>query len=441
MDIFGQKALAKSLDKTVASLKQMQDQRISALMSQFYTQIFPNYKTIKEQLVYQTMDDIYAVVSRLAMTSAMVPLYGEGKDGTEVESNDNINYVLDQMTFQFKELVYLNLLTTGEAFILKQRLKLGPNAGKIKLKNLNPANIIVNVSEYFPFEITGYVYQDAGRGVSFPISVEDIIYIKLENPTVDANEQIRGLSPIRVLSMRLTRLKAQMDVSVAQMQNGGLPGVIYDKSPGFGLDEAAHHKNNFANFLNNSSNKSAPYIWGGDVGYVPIGSTLADLDLASLADIDFDKICNVYGVSSTWFNNKKAATESNVKEMVRLIYTNAVLPNVMRFQDAINEQLISQISTEARIRYDISDITELQKDMRDKAETYARLPVIVPNEVREGMGWDRINDPMMDTPLVKAGYYPIEDISPLNIQTSDYGGNLPNVPQGDITNPKGPNQV
>jgi len=441
MDIFGQKALAKSLDKTLSTIKQMNDQRISALMAQFYTQIFPNYKVIKEQLVYQTMDDIYAVVSRLAMTSAMVPLYGEGKDGTEVESNDSINYILDQLSFQFKESMYLNLLTSGEAFILKQKLKLGPNAGKVKLKNLNPANIVVNVSEYFPFEVIGYVYQDAGRGISFPIAAEDMIYVKLENPTVDATEQIRGLSPIRVLSMRLTRLQAQMDISVSQMQNGGLPGVLFDESPGFGIDEANMHKENFGNFLKNSSNKSAPYIWGGKVGYVPIGSTLADLDLASLADIDFDKICNVYGVSSTWFNNKKAATESNVKEMVRLIYTNAVLPNVMRFQDAINEQLISQIGTEARIRYDISDITELQKDMRDKAETYARLPIIVPNELREGMGWDRIDDPMMDKPMVKAGYYFMDELDPLNLDTDDYSGDSRPLPEGDPTNPKGPNQV
>lgn len=441
MDIFGKKALAKSLDNMMGTIKQLNDQRINALMSQFYTQIFPNYKTIKEQLVYQTMDDIYAVVSRLAMTSAMVPLYGEGKDGTEVDSNDSINYVLDQLTFQFKESVYLNLLTTGEAFILKKKLELGPNRGKIKLMNLNPANMVVKVSEYFPFEITGYVYQDSGRGISFDLSTEDVIFVKLENPTVDATEQIRGLSPIRVLAMRLTRLQAQMDISVSQMQNGGLPGVLYDESPGFGIDEANLHKENFANFLKNASNKSAPYIWGGKVGYVPIGSTLADLDLASLADIDFDKVCNVYGVSSTWFNNKKAATESNVKEMVRLIYTNAVLPNVMRFQDAINDQLISQISTEARIRYDISDITELQKDMRDKAETYARLPIIVPNELREGMGWDRIDDPMMDKPMVKAGYYFMDEIEPLNIETDDYSGDSRPLPEGDITNPKGPNQV
>lgn len=441
MDLFGQKALSKTIDKMMNTMKAVSDQRIAAMMSNFYSQIFPNYKVIREQLVYQTMDDIYAVVSRIAMTSAMVPLYGEGKDGTEVSKDDNINFILDQLTFQFKEYVYLNLLTSGEAFIYKKTLELGPNAGKIKLMHLNPANIIVNVSDTFPFTVVGYTYEDTARGVAFSIRAEEMIYIKLENPTTDPNEQIRGLSPIRVLAMRLTRLQAQMDVSVAQMQNGGLPGVLYDKSPAFGIDEANMHKENFANFLKNSSNKSAPYIWGGDVGYVPIGSTLADLDLASLADIDFDKICNVYGVSSTWFNNKKAATESNVKEMVRLIYTNAVLPNVMRVQDAINEQLISQMPTEARIRYDISDITELQKDMRDKAETYARLPVIVPNEVREGMGWDRIDDEQMDKPMVKAGYYFLEEINPIDITSNDYTGNSRPLPQGDTTNPKGPNQV
>lgn len=441
MDLFGNKALNKSLDKMMSTMKAINDSRIAAMISNFYTQIFPNYKVIKEQLVYQTMDDIYAVVSRIAMTSAMVPLYGEGRDGTEIDTNDNINFVLDQLTFQTKESIYLNLLTTGECFILKHKLELGPNAGKVKLMVLNPANVIVHIGESFPYQIIGYTYQDSTKGVNFNIRYEDMVYIKLHNPSTDINDEIRGLSPIRVLAMRLTRLQAQMDVSVAQMQNGGLPGVIYDKSPGFGVDEANLHKENFANFLKNSTNKSAPYIWGGDVGYVPIGSTLADLDLASLADIDFDKICNVYGVSSTWFNNKKAATESNVKEMVRLIYTNAVLPNVMRVQDALNEQLIPDVKSEAKIRYDISDITELQKDMRDKAETYARLPVIVPNEVREGMGWDRINDPMMDKPLVKAGYYPIEDLTPVDITTNDYTGNNPRVPQGDITNPKGPNQV
>lgn len=403
MDLFGRK-FSKYLD----TIKQMNDARIASFMSNFNTTIFPHYKTLKEQMVYQTMDDVYAVVSRLSLTAGMIPYYVEAKDGNEL-IDEKVEAVLKQLTFEMKEKIHMNLLISGEVFLYKQRYELGVNAGQFKLILINPANMIVRVSNYFPFEIVGFVYQNVNGGASFEIPVEDMIYIKLENPG-SGEEDVRGLSPIKVLSNRLTRVQSNIDVSVSQLQNGGLPGVLFDKSPSFSPELANLHKENFARFLSNSSNKSAPYIMGGEVGYIPIGSTLADMDLTALADIDFDKICNVYGVSSTWFNNHNAATESNVQQMVKLVYTNAVLPNVMRIQDAIN-QAISEINPNAVIMYDISDVPELQEDMNVKANTYAAMPIIIPNEVREGMGYDRIDDPLYDQPLIKAGYQLLSDLT------------------------------
>jgi HK97 family phage portal protein len=427
MDIFGRKALNKRLEKLMETVKQVGDARLSLMMQNFNTQIFPHYRAIKEQMIFQTMDDVYSVVSRLATTGAMIPYYGETKEAEELNDNDRINLLLDQLTFELKEKMHLDLLISGELFLYKQRI-LGVNAGA-KIMRLNPANVVVYVSDSFPYEVTGFMYQDASRGTSFEIPKEDMVYVRLTNPTVDADYEFRGLSPIKVLTSRITRLQAQMDVSVAQLQNGGLPGIVYDENPEFGIEEAGFHKNNFANYLNNSSNKSAPYIWGGKIGYVPIGSTLADMDLASLADIDFDKICNVYGVSSTWFNNKSAATESNVKEMIKQIYTNAILPNIMRIQDAINTQLVPDFNSQGIVMYDLSDVTELQEDMLQKANVYSAMPVIIPNEVREAMGWDRIDDPLMDMPLIKSGYQPIEDLRTIEDLEDDNPTNNSGVPE------------
>jgi HK97 family phage portal protein len=421
MDLFGRKALQKKIDNLLTTVKQIGDARMSLMMQNFSTQIFPHYRAIKEQMVYQTMDDVYCVVSRLAQTAAMIPYYGESKQAEELAENDRINLLIDQLTFDLKEKMHMDLLISGEVFLYKQRI-LGVNAGA-KLLRLNPANVVVYVSDSFPFEITGFMYQDASRGTSFEIPLQDMVYIRLTNPTVDADWEFRGLSPIKVLTARITRLQAQMDVSVAQLQNGGLPGVLYDENPEFGIEEAGFHKENFARYLNNSSNKSAPYIWGGKVGYVPIGSTLADMDLASLADIDFDKICNVYGVSSTWFNNKSAATESNVKEMIKQVYTNAVLPNVMRIQDALNKSAVQDFNTQGVLMYDISDIPELQENMLEKANVFSAMPVIIPNEIREAMGLDRIEDPIMDAPLIKSGYQPIEDLKSIEDIDDNEGNN------------------
>jgi hypothetical protein len=417
MDLFGR----KRFDKYLETVKQMQDARLSAFMSKFNTTLFPHYKSLREQMVFQTMDDVYSIVSRLALTAGMIPYYAETADGEQLPPTDKTNYVVNQLTFEMKEKIHMNLLISGEVFLYKERLDAGVNAGLYKLICLNPVNVVVNVEETFPFNIINYTYQDINGGVAFPIAFEDMVYVKLENPGASLSD-IRGLSPIKVLANRLTRVQANLDVSVSQLQNGGLPGVLFDKSPMFTPDLANQHKENFGRFLNNSSNKSAPYIMGGDVGYVPIGSTLADLDLASLADIDFDKICNAYGVSSTWFNNKSAATESNVKEMIKLVYTNAVLPNVMRIQDAINNQVMPELNPNARICYDISDIPELQDDFNAKANTFAAMPVIIPNEVREGMGYERIDDPLFDQPLIKQGYQLLSDlvVPPDVPMTGDY---------------------
>lgn len=422
MDLFGRK-FSKYLD----TIKQMNDARIAAFMSNFNTTIFPHYKTLKEQMVYQTMDDIYSVVSRLSLTAGMIPYYVETKDGDELQ-DPRMDAVINQLTFEMKEKIHMNLLISGEVFLFKQRYELGVNAGLYKLICINPANVIVKVSEYFPFDVTGFVYQNVNGGASFEIPLEDMVYIKLENPGT-GEEDVRGLSPVKVLANRLTRVQSNIDVSVSQLQNGGLPGVLFDKSPAFTPELANLHKENFSRFLTNSSNKSAPYIMGGEVGYIPIGSTLADLDLASLADIDFDKICNVYGVSSTWFNNHNAATESNVKQMIQLVYTNAVLPNILRVQDAINNQVVSEINPNAVIMYDISDIPELQEDMVAKANTYASMPIIIPNEVREGMGFDKIDDPLYDQPLIKTGYQLLSDLTvPADLPlTGDYLNAQPNV--------------
>ena len=428
MDLFGRKALNKKLESLISTAKQLGDARMAMMMQNFNTQIFPHYRAIKEQMVYQTMDDVYSVVSRLATTAAMIPFYGETVDGQEAQPNDRINVLIEQLTFDLKEKMYLDLYISGEVFLYKQRI-LGANA-RANVIRLNPANVVVYVSDSFPFEVTGYQYQDASRGTAFNIPLEDMVYVKLTNPTIDAEWEMRGLSPIKVLTTRLTRLQAQMDVSVAQMQNGGLPGVLYDETPGFGVEEAGMHKDNFARYLNNSNNKSAPYIWGGKVGYVPIGSTLADMDLASLADIDFDKICNVYGISSTWFNNKSAATESNVKEMIKQVYTNSILPNIMRIVGAINKQLAVDYNTTSHIVHDISDVPELQENMAEKANAYAVMPVIIPNEVREGLGYERIDDPIMDMPLIKQGYATLEDLRSVEDLpiTNDYTGNSGQVP-------------
>jgi hypothetical protein len=47
--------------------------------------------------------------------------------------------------------------------------------------------------------------------------------------------------------------------------------------------------------------------------------------------------------------------------------------------------------------------------MNDKANVFAAMPVIIPNDVMEAFGYERYDDPLMDVPYMKTGYQPISD--------------------------------
>ena len=229
-----------------------------------------------------------------------------------------------------------------------------------------------------------------------------------------------------------------MSASVSQMQNGGVPSIVYDKTPGLysvrgsegsALNEEVSvmgmHKDNFSRFLRNADNKGAPYFAAGEMGVLPLGLSLVELDALLQADIDFDKICNAYSISSVLFNNKKASTESNVKEMRKDMYTNAIIPNVIRVCNALTQGTQDIFGTGKRFKPETSEIPELQVDMKAKADGWAALPAIVINEMRVSMGQDESTDPMADKLLIKTGYVVADDlnidVTPINNAANDYG--------------------
>lgn len=441
MDLFGNKTAKKVEELSVAIVKQS-EQTLSlqakifeteelqlkaantAFLQQFQnfnTQIFPHYNVIKEQIIFQTMDDIYSVVSRLASTAAMIPFYGEDSDGAELGPKDKLSIFLSTLIYSEKEKFYTTLFLQGEIFAYKEVIDIGVNAGTMRLRYLNPSKMIVIISRSFPTEVVGYRYYDSYNGFSKDFDIDEIFFVKTFNPTFDIQKEFRGLSATAVLKSRLTRVQSGLDISIAQMQNGGVPGVMFEKQ----IMEAGamgRRQDNFAKFLNNSSNKGAPYMLNGDIGYFAIGSTLADMSLAELSDIDFDKICNAFSVSSIIFNNHKASIKSNMEQVIKGLYTNAVLPNVMRFIGAINEQCVPDIRTVGIACYDISDVTELQGDLKAKADAIAAMPVFMPNDAISSMGGQRSDDPLMDKWYMKTGYVPVDEVSmPLDVLPNTAG--------------------
>ena len=436
MDIFGIKTLKKQNLQLMQTVKALQTFNRSQSIEQIRTMIFPSWQSVKEVEAYIIFDDVYSVVSRLATSSAQIPLIAYNEmNGEDLPATDPLCKFLKSMTMEEREIMYTWLYMAGEVFMWKDALMLGPNKGKLKVEFLHPSFMTVIQEDVFPNRIIGYKYQDTRT--TFTLKAEEVIYVKYFNPTTQYNERHRGMGPIKALAQRLTRLQANMSASVSQMQNGGVPSIVYDKTPGVDADRGpggsalneevsvmGQHKENFSRFLRNPENKGAPYFSAGEMGVLNLGLSLVEMDAIAQADVDFDKICNAYSMSSVLFNNKKSSTESNVKEMRKDMYTNAIIPNVIRICDAIKKGTVDIYGEGKGIRPDLSKIPELQENMKEKATAWAALPAIIINEMRIDMGMDESEDPLADKLLVKTGYQFADDLNievePIEDTANDY---------------------
>jgi len=436
MDILGLKALRKSNENLLIHVKQLQSSNIRTQLSGMTNLIFPTWGVFREVQAYQLFDDVYSVVSRVATTAAQIPIeaYTE-KDEKEIPDNAPLSMYLKSLTVEQKEELYTYLFLCGEVFMYKDRVQFGPNKNKLTTHFLHPNFVSLIISKDWPQKIVGLRYQDTS--FNFTLAAEEFIFIKYFNPSVIYMDRWRGCGPLKSLSQRLTRLQANMAASVSQLQNGGVPSIVYDKTPGVDAERSSggsglnnevtvmgQHKENFARFLRNPENKGAPYFTAGEMGVIPLGLSLVDMDALAAADIDFDKICNAYGISSVLFNNKKASTESNVKEMRKDMWTNAIIPNIKRVCDGITAGTKDIFGEGYCIKGNFDDIQELKEDDKKKAEVWAALPVFIPNELRKEFGQAQLTDPDANKLYVKQGYVPLDDLN-INIDPikdeGDYG--------------------
>lgn len=429
--LFGQTKVVKQLQQQV---KQLQRQNMSNVIS-VSTSIYPSWQDIENIQTYITVDDVYSIVSYLAQTAARIPMYGyevvndsamksmkkysktsllgkhyQTKAMQDLPEKDKFVEFLSTLSYENLVMYYTILYVTGELFLYKEIIELGPNAGKVVLHPMKGQNVVVVVSDTFPQRVIGYEYFDAGFNGS--LTLDDVIHVKYFNPTITNGQQWRGLSPLQVLSKRLTRWNASMDASVSQMQNGGVPGIVYEKSD-FAIETLGQRKNDFASYLRNSSNKGAPYFAAGEMGYLQLGLSLADMDVSDLAGIDFTKLCNAYKFPEILLNNQDSSTYNNVASAEKMLYTNSILPNIYLFRDAIVNGVIPVYATDGvkrTIEIDLSEIPALQEDMKMQADALSSMWWTTPNEKRDMMGFEELDEPLMNQIIIDSGKQLLTDL-------------------------------
>ncbi len=462
MKLLGLNIIPNREYKSIVEQSQLAALRNNAITAvNLIQQQYTDWKTIDALTKYSTNTDVYSVIKKIENKTTDIESYvyyqtDENKKLKKIHDKNvwNIKKLIDARILQkksledapddddlakllanpnpnlsekeFEQFLIIYLCSSGEFFVWKNKVPSengGNNAGKpMELWQLNPNLVTVNVSKEFPQTVTQYQLDLGGSKISF--EPDEIIHVKFPNP----QNPFRGLSPLKVGSNSIQIDENAESRIYTQLKNGTLPGVIYDKAIPYekqAQETLDKKRKALYDFQSNPNNTNTPYFTAGELGFIPTGLKLTDLDISELYDIIFGKICNLFGLSARLFNRKGESTQQNQDVDTKNAYLDCYLPIKNTIINAYNSQLAPDFpdnKTKKRfISIDTSSITVLQSDIEKQASAMWSGPGgFTLNEMRAIFNYDDSGEDGTDKILLKSGYDFVENlilppIDPANI--------------------------
>jgi len=274
--------------------------------------------------------------------------------------------------------------------------------------------------DYMMGEIIGYTFMNNGQPQY--LAKEDVIHWRDPNPNYGGltYQQFYGISPLQPGVKLLTQDSAGRDASVAMFQNGGTKGVLtqvppfspLSKEQSAALDDAIDTK------INTRSMKGAVVKLAGQWEYLDMAMNAVDMDLVDASDKVFQRIANLLGANPQLWETQ--TTFNNVEQARKDLMTNAILPDACAFRDEENRVLKQAFGLGDQFQIDIdpSQQAELQDDIAKMTNTIISNWTLTPNEKRQELGYDEIEDDTMDDIWIPTTLTRMEDAA---VQSPDLG--------------------
>lgn len=364
---------------------------------------------------------VFGVISKLAVMAKEVPyiICEEKKDGSleEIINSDDpfVKRMKQPNKFQFFrswiEEFYTFYLTTGNGMAYFRQLQYGNDKGKIDdngIMNIPSQNVLVQ-SEGWRRPIDKYLLDL--DNMEHPLEPENVLHVKFTNLDYREGRNLMGMSPLKV-AYKKSRMLNALDAFLANNFERGLPpGILsmIDKTDS-GKKEKDELKRAYKKNYTGERNSGIPIIGTGKMEWTKIGfDTFRDLMINEMSAIGAREICTVFGVSSRYFaNDTQGTTYTNFREDKAAAYTARIIPDLNDVYEAVTYRIAKLYNPNYIIKADTSGIEELQENKKDKAvwlNTGVSNRSISRNEFREGMGYDRYDNPDYDDPDKNSLFY------------------------------------
>jgi HK97 family phage portal protein len=276
-----------------------------------------------------------------------------------------------------------------------------------------PSNFVIVVpDEADLWGVKGYMLDLGGQRL--PMRKVDVIHWKTVNLNFDAvgRTHQRGLPPLTPGYKTLQQNNDATNSAVRMYQNDGSKGILANET----LDKITPRQQSQINEvidakINTNELKGAVAALQGKWEYINLGGSSVDLQLLEGKELSWKELCFLFEVPYEFFNSD--TTFANKEQAQKGWVSNSILPACKQLDGELNRVLLKAFGLEkvAYISSDASELPEMQQDMSLLAIALNTAWWIVPNEAREAMGFERIEDPQFDEPWVVSGRTPLSQMN------------------------------
>ena len=246
----------------------------------------------------------------------------------------------------------------------------------------------------------------------YDLTAEEVLHIADFNPDYSNDgTHLYGQSPIQAGMRVLTTSNEAVETNLKFLHNQSARGMLTPDDDQLTPTQAQQMKDAFRRNFQGSKSANDVMITGKKFSWINFGLSTSDLQLLESYNATIKDLCNLYGVPVQLLNNTESTTYDNYRTARKVLFTNAIIPELNKIRDELNRWLVPQYGEDLYFDFDYSAVPELMPEQEKLVDTLSKSYWLTSNEKRQAQGYGVDDDnPIMDDYLVPSNLLPVSDL-------------------------------
>ncbi len=229
--------------------------------------------------------------------------------------------------------------------------------------------------------------------VEIPFSPSEIIHFKQWNPV----SHWRGINPLIAMEPELVSDMLINQSNNSLMKNRGVPAGLLTTEESITEEQATEIRDMWEKAHGGSSKTGKTAVLGEGTSYTQLALTSAEMEYFKSKKWNRSAILGRHGVPAIvagYKDDTVALSGSDTNEQLKFFWEQTLIPLLKFFEDKLDTEFSKRFSPNLHIRFDISEIAELQADLELLAKRQredVKAGILTTNEVRETRGLDKVS--------------------------------------------------